>query len=211
MFHGGIPLCGKRERTGESEEQLLKEMAEFFSVIKELGSPPITALVATEESGSLKQAATELGWLCDRAADSGLKIMVELIGSTPQINCVRKARQLMEMAGRDNCGLLLDSFLMFMGEFDIEEIVRVPGERIYTVHISDAPGNKEKARLDMLKDRLFPGEGVIPIEELCSAVMATGYEGWFTVEIFNPDYSEIEPAVIAERSIDCLKKLMDKI
>ena len=209
MFHGGIPLSGKRERTGESEEQLLNEMAEFFSAVKELGSPPITALVATKENGSIKQAAVELGWLCDRAADLGLRIMVELIGIAPQINCVRRARQLMEMADRDNCGLLLDSFLMFMGDFDIEEIVRVPAERIYTVHISDAPGNKEKARLNMLKDRLFPGDGVIPLKELCSAVRATGYEGWYTIEIFNPDYLGIEPTVIGERSINCLKELME--
>jgi len=208
MFHDGIPLSGKRQRTGESEEQLLNEMAEFFSAVKELGSPPITALVATEEKGSIEQAAIELGWLCDRAADLGLRIMVELIGSAPQINCVRKARQLMEMADRHNCGLLLDSFLMFMGVFDIEEIARVPAERIYTVHISDAPANKEKAQLDMLKDRLFPGDGVIPLKELCSAVKATGYDGWFTIEIFNPDYLGIEPIVIGERSINCLTKLM---
>jgi len=207
MFHGGVPLAGKRARSGESREQLLREMEEFFQLVGELGAPPLTALVATQENGDLDQAGRDLAWLCDRAGKHGLRIMVELIGNAPLINSVRQARRLMEAAGKDNCGLLLDSFLMFLGEFDLDEVSRLPGERIYTVHLSDAPAGKARGELDMLRDRLFPGAGAIPLRELVQAVQATGYRGWYTVEIFNPDYNQRDPLEIAQLALGGMERL----
>jgi len=56
MFHGGIPLAGKRGRTGESDKQLIEEMEFLFLVTKELGSPPITALAELNETGPIQSA-----------------------------------------------------------------------------------------------------------------------------------------------------------
>lgn len=207
MFHDGIPLAGKRARTGETKEQLLEEMEFFFSVTKELGSPPVTALVELNEVGPLEKAVEDFGWLCDRAAGYDLKIMLEFSGSAPQANRIRDAWKLIQASKRTNCGLLLDSFLMFMKDLYLDDLEVVPAERIFTVHIADAKP-KPRHELNMLKDRLIPGEGIIPLKDLVNAVKKKGYNGFFTIEIFNEEYSRQDPLEIAKRSWKALKDLL---
>jgi len=209
MFRNGIPLAGKRARSGETDEQLIEEMEYLFLVTKELGSPPITALVELNETGSLQKAIEDFGWLCDRAAKHDLRIMLEFSGSAPQINRIKDAWNLIQTSKRPNCGLLLDSFLMFMKDLFLEDLELVLPEKIFTVHISDAKP-KPKNELNMLKDRLIPGEGVIPLKDLVRAVQKKGYDGFYTVEIFNEEYNRQDPLTIAKRSLEGLKKLLSE-
>ena len=45
----------------------------------------------------------------------------------------------------------------------------------------------------MLEDRLYPGEGVAPIESIVAMANEAGYSGYWTVELFNPEYAK-QPA-----------------
>jgi sugar phosphate isomerase/epimerase len=207
MFHDGIPLAGKRNRTGETKEQLVEEMHFFFSITRELGSPPVTALTPADEVGLLEEAARDFSWLCDQAAKYDLRVMLEFFGSAPQVNRIKDAWDLIEASKRDNCGLLLDSFLLFMGEFNLDDLNIVPADRIFAVHISDAKP-KPRGELDMLKDRLLPGHGVIPLREFVNAIRGTGYDGYFTVEIFNEEYAREDPVKIAQQSRELLEGIL---
>ena len=67
------------------------------------------------------------------------------------------------------------------------------------MQLADAK-RKPREQLNMLADRLFPGDGVIPIQPLVNALIARGYEGWWTVELFNLDYAAAPAEVIAARA-----------
>jgi sugar phosphate isomerase/epimerase len=207
MFHGGIPLAGKRGRTGETDQQLIEEMEFLFLVTKELGSPPITALVELNETGPIQKAIEDFSWLCDHADKHGLKIMLEFSGSAPQVNRTKVAWELIKESRKKNAGILLDSFLMFMNDLYLEDLEFLPTDRIFTVHISDAKA-KPKNELNMLKDRLIPGEGVIPLESFIKEIKRKGYDGYYTVEIFNEDYQKKDPLEIAIRSRIAVEKLL---
>ena len=207
MFKGGIPLAGKRGRTGETDQQLIEEMEFLFLVTKELGSPPITALAELNETGSIQNAIKEFAWLCDQANKHGLKLMLEFAGSAPQINRTKAAWELVKESGKKNAGLLLDSFLMFMKDLHLEDLELLPTDRIFTVHVSDAIG-KPKSELNMLKDRLIPGEGVIPLVPFLKEIKRKGYDGYYTIEIFNEAYQKKDPLEIAIRARSAVEKLM---
>jgi len=36
-------------------------------------------------------------------------------------------------------------------------------------------------------DRILPGEGVLPLEDYREAILATGYDGYWTLELLNKD------------------------
>ncbi len=207
MFKGGIPLAGKRARTGETDEQLIQEMELLFEVTKELGSPPITALAELNEAGSISNAIREFGWLCDQADKHGLRLMLEFAGSAPQINRTKAAWELVKESGKKNGGLLLDSFLMFMKDLYLEDLQLLPTDRIFTVHVSDAV-EKPKSELNMLKDRLIPGEGVIPLVPFIKEIKRKGYDGFYTIEIFNEDYQKRDPLEIATLARNAVEKLL---
>jgi hypothetical protein len=50
--------------------------------------------------------------------------------------------------------------------------------------------------------RLYPGEGVIPIDAILSSLHARGFDGVASVEIFRPEYWEQPPADVARTAYD---------
>jgi len=109
--------------------------------------------------------------------------------------------QLLEMIdeiGRPNVGLLVDSFHWFTAGHTVEELVRVPKERVVHVHINDAPDRPRDEQIDM--ERLLPGEGVIDLAGFLGALRQIGYEDYMGVETFSAELKALTPLAAARRA-----------
>lgn len=108
-------------------------------------------------------------------------------------------------------GLILDSFHTLARKIDPETIRRIPGDKIFFVHLADAP----HIEMDLLywsrHFRNMPGEGDLPITDFMKAVMATGYNGPVSLEIFNDQFRGGRPRTIAEDGYRALVALMDEV
>jgi sugar phosphate isomerase/epimerase len=210
QFHGGVPLVSRRQRTGgpeEAHDRLMGELHTFFRCCEELGCENVTAVPALREVGDLEVAAEEFGSLCDLARPHGLRLCLEFMGSAPQVDTLARAAELVARAGRSNGGILIDTFLFHEGGSDLADLGAVPLDRVFNVQLADAKG-MPRERLDMLTDRLFPGEGVAPVEAVVRALAERGYSGWWTVELFNPDYAAGDPRAIAARALASARQVM---
>lgn len=132
--------------------------------------------------------------LSDIAKTFGVKLAFEPIGDPRW--CVRSLRQCLDIVNavdRENVGIALDVFNLFLFDKlkDIEDIGQVPLEKIFVYHIDDC----EDWPLGVLDQchRLFPGDGVIPLKEFSSKLKNTGYDGIASLELFRPEYWEMEP------------------
>jgi sugar phosphate isomerase/epimerase len=59
--------------------------------------------------------------------------------------------------------------------------------------------------------RPLPGKGYFPCKEFIDALLETGYDGWFSVETFVPDYSERGQGVprrLAQEAWDCMNEFV---
>jgi sugar phosphate isomerase/epimerase len=65
-----------------------------------------------------------------------------------------------------------------------EVVARIPSELIYGVHVCDSlrfdGGIPDEA---ILRD-VGTGEGILPLTEWVDAVKSTGYQGWWSCELF---------------------------
>jgi 2-keto-myo-inositol isomerase len=212
QFHDGVPLvCGRRRNGGpdEADEVLLKRLRIFFERCAELECINITAAVALHETGDLRTAAEDLGSLCDLARPYGLRICVEFIGNAPQVRDARTANQMVQAANRANAGLVVDTFFVHQGSTRLADLAAVPIERIVNVQLADAkPGLPEK--LNMLEDRLFPGDGVARVQDVVSLLHRRGYAGWWTVELFNPEYRALPVQEVANKAFRTAKAMLQK-
>jgi sugar phosphate isomerase/epimerase len=86
-----------------------------------------------------------------------------------------------EAVGSSNIGLFFDADHLWESPNLLADIERA-GDRIFGVHINDMPVNPRPGI-----DRLIPGQGVIPLKEILHAIEATGYAGFYDVEIMSPD------------------------
>lgn len=135
-----------------------------------------------------------LNKLSDIAKPFGVKLAFEPIGDTRW--CVRSLQQCLDIINevdRENVGIALDAFNLFLFDKlnDIEDIGKVPLEKIFVYHIDDC----EDFPLGILDQchRLFPGDGVIPLKEISSKLKKVGYAEIASLELFRPEYWEMEP------------------
>jgi 2-keto-myo-inositol isomerase len=202
MFHGGVPLVSRRQRSGAADETqpaMMKRLHEFLERCEAFECANVTAVPALRETGDLAVAAEEFATLCDIARPYGVRLCLEFMGNAPQWNTLRSADVLTTAAGRSNGGILIDTFFVHQGESALSDIARVSPEKIFNVQLADAKP-KPRAALNMLEDRLFPGDGVAGVKEIVNALVQQGYDGWWTVEIFNPDFVHVPADEVAARA-----------
>jgi 2-keto-myo-inositol isomerase len=105
------------------------------------------------------------------------------------------AAEIVREAGRQNLGVVIDSFHFYAGGSTIAMIEQLDPELIQIFHINDA----EDLPRDQLEDRhrLLPGLGILPLREIVSAFRRIGYDKVASVEIFRPEYWERDPFELA--------------
>src|SRR5207302_1935426 len=96
---------------------------------------------------------------------------------------------------RPNVGMVIDTFHFYAGGSRLDDIARVPIDKLFVVHLNGC----EDLPRGQLTDahRLYPGEGPIPIEAILRALRTNGFDGTCSVEIFRPDYWQQDPHEVA--------------
>ena len=113
----------------------------------------------------------------DAAQPQGVRLALEPINryETTLINNTAEGLDLIDHVSADNFGLLLDTFHMNIEEADIEESIRVCGERIFHFHVADS-------------NRWYPGAGHLDFKSILEALFISGYSGWISGEFLpKPD------------------------
>ncbi len=157
---------------------------------------------------ALAAHARELKDLAALADRHGVRLAVEPIGRHTLCAGSDDALDLIRRAGNPgNVGLLVDSFHYFRSQISDAELDRIPLDKLFIIHVNDT----EDGAIDELTDanRVYPLEGVIPLDGMLGRLVARGYDGFLSVEIFRPEYWEQPGADVARQSARSLSNLMD--
>ena len=109
---------------------------------------------------------------------------------TDLIHTAADGLELIERVGKENFGLLLDTFHMNIEEPDIGDAIQTCGNRIFHFHVADS-------------NRWFPGAGHLDFVSILDGLIATGYQGFVSGEFMPlPDAD-----TAAEQGIGYLRNL----
>lgn len=156
--------------------------------------PTMTSEVYTgNEKEVFDDSVKVLNELADIAESYGVRLAFEPIGDRRWCcNSLRQGLEIVEAVGRDSVGLTVDCINFYMHDkaADLEQIRRIPKEKLFIFHINDC----EDLPLGILDHchRIMPGEGVIPVADIAEAVRSTGYDGPACLELFRPEYWEMD-------------------
>ncbi|MFT6091399.1 bifunctional sugar phosphate isomerase/epimerase/4-hydroxyphenylpyruvate dioxygenase family protein [Sulfitobacter sp.] len=184
-----------------------------FDLMQELGTDLVLVCSSChpEALGGIDRAAADFHELGDRAAKRDLRVGFEALAWGRHVNDHRDAWEIVRRADHNNVGLILDSFHTLARKIDPETIRRIPGDKIFFVQLADAP----LIDMDLLywsrHFRNMPGEGDLPVVDFMKAVMATGYSGPISLEIFNDQFRGGRPKTIAKDGHRSLIALMDDV
>ena len=150
-------------------------------------------------------AATYFADLCRAAQPFGVRVGLECLGQSPLVQDLASAWRIVEVAEMDNGGLVIDTFHFYRGGSTVPMIESIPGEKIFLVQISDAPGLPVRELRDW--HRLYPGTGAIPLESILAAVRAKGYNGYYSLELQNEEYWKEDPIIVAAEGFRSMRRL----
>lgn len=145
--------------------------------------------------------------LADLGKSYGIRVSFEPIGHhTYSIRKVLDGLDIVRGIRNHKIGLTIDTFNFYLGENTLEDLEKIPGDRISFVHFHDVAD----LPLDELSDenRLFPGEGVIDLKGFCKIFRDKDYHGPLSVELINPKLEEEPPKELIEKTWKSLKKYL---
>ena len=134
------------------------------------------------------RAAADLAEMAERAGRRGLRVGFEALSWGRHVNRWGHAWRIVQQAAHPALGLIVDSFHTLALGDDPSGIARVPAEKLFLVQMADAP----KLSMDVLSwsrhFRNFPGQGDLDVVGFMRAVLASGYTGPLSLEVFNDDF-----------------------
>jgi len=168
----------------------------------------ICSNVSPVSQGGIDRAAADFHALGELAASHGLRVGFEALAWGRHVNDYRDAWEIVRRADHQSIGIILDSFHALAPAFPVSAIQSIPADRIFLVQLADAP----KLGLDVLSwsrhFRCFPGQGDLPVNAFIEAIVATGYTGPLSLEIFNDQFrsgSAVRTATDGLRSLILLE------
>ena len=184
-----------------------------FDVMQELGTDLvlICSSVHPQGLGGIDRAADDLRELGERAAKRNLRIGYEALAWGRYVNDHRDAWEIVRRADHDNVGIIVDSFHTLGRKIDPETIRRIPGDKIFFVQLADAPAIDMDLLYWSRHFRNMPGEGDLDVVGFMRAVMATGYSGPISLEIFNDQFRGGSTEQVALDGHRSLIALMDDV
>ena len=189
-------------RDAGAYESIKKECEELSRIASEIGCPCIVVVpgrlppAGASRENVVAESIRVLNELCDIAAKHNVTLAFEFLGqpdcSVPTLDL---AAEIVRKAGRENLGLVIDSFHFYAGGSTFEMIEALDPKLIQVFHINDA----EDLPRDQLEDRhrLLPGLGILPLRGIISSFRRIGYDKVASVEIFRPEYWSRDPFELA--------------
>ena len=125
------------------------------------------------------------------------------------VNTWQHSWELVRRADHPALGVCLDSFHILARGSDTTAIADIDPGRLFFLQLSDAPTLDLGVLAWSRHHRLYPGQGAFDLVDLVATVLATGYDGPLSLEVFNDVFRQADPqptAVDAHRSLLALQE-----
>lgn len=203
-FQGGL-LTGRgdarREHWGHFERrlELLRELGIPVLVVAGDAFGPLGPQDLADLSGNLAASAA-------MAADAGVRLALEFDARASFPNNLQSAVALVEDVGHPNLGICLDWFHFSVGPSKPLDLSLLRRETLAHVQLSDTADVPREMAAD--SDRILPGEGGSPPDELVRRLVEIGYSGAVSVEVLDPRMWRVPPRQFGEIAITSLRAIL---
>lgn len=195
----------KRKAAIDDNKRAIEEAAE-------LGTSLVVLVCGSSPSQSLEDSRAQIhdgiAAVLPDAAAAGVKLAIEPLhpmyaDTRSAINTLTQANDLAEALNSPWVGVAVDVYHLWWDPVLEQEINRCgKNGHLLAFHICDW----SVPTTDLLLDRGLMGEGCIPVRKIRSWVEATGFEGFYEVEIFSNKYWKQDQSLFLEKIITAYKE-----
>lgn len=204
-------ICALSIRFGDEATSSRQAVAQTAAWASEIGAPPLVVLLGRSPGGLPTADARDLaaGGLAEAAAVAdpyGIALAIEWTGPRAIMPLPGDAIEIASLARVESVGVVIDTFHLYRAGVSLAEIGAIPADKLRIVHVNDA---EDRSRNDVTDwHRLFPTLGVIPAAKMVRTVLASGYRGYFSVEVFRHEFEQWPIDEIVGQSKHYLDRLL---
>ena len=206
-FINGIAFGQWANPDGAIRAAGLEETKRDMAALAEMGCPCVAAsMFGVHKPGAPALGAVEIadryGPVCDLGEKMGVRPLLEYWGHSVNMNRLEDALTVLSLVENGDTAVLADVYHTYRGGGDFATFRELRPGQLPVLHVNDYPLTKPRTEL-VDADRVWPGDGVAPWNEIFAALETTGLDPWLSVEVFNPSYWRSTPV---ETMREALKK-----
>jgi 2-keto-myo-inositol isomerase len=133
---------------------------------------------------------------------------MEFLGFVGQLNTIEDAVDVMQRSGRPDATTILDPFHVFRGGGSVESIANLTADQIAISHFNDVPAEPPREQQHD-PDRVMPGDGTFDLRRYLELLLATGYEGFLSLELFREDLWQQDPLAVAREGLEKMRQVVE--
>ena len=196
------------QQRAEGLEQSKRDMDSLRALGgRRIAAPPTGA---TNEAGlDLNAAAARYRELIEVGRARDVMPQIELWGFSKNLSTLAEVLYVAAAANHPDACILLDVYHMYKGGSDFSNIGLVPGAKMHCLHMNDYPDAPPREQIAD-KDRVYPGDGVAPLDHILRTLVAGGFRGTLSLELFNRTYWEQPPQQVAKLGLEKMKAAVER-
>jgi 2-keto-myo-inositol isomerase len=203
-FQGGLLVS-----QGDARREHWRHFAQRLALCGDLGIPVL--VVAGDVHGPLDpqdlgRLSASLVEAAKRAADANVRLALEFDARATFPNNLQSAVALVEDVGLPSLGICLDWFHYTVGPSKPLDLGLLTDRSLAHVQLSDIADVPREMATDA--DRILPGEGGSPLDDLVHRLGAIGYAGAVAVELQNPALWRVPPRQFGEVAMTALRRVI---
>jgi sugar phosphate isomerase/epimerase len=166
---------------------------------KRLAAPPAGA---TDTPGlDLGKAAERYRALLEAGDQIGVTPMLEVWGFSKNLNRLSVCACVALDTGHPKAAVLADIFHMYKGGSPFEGLRLLGGPALPVFHMNDYPATPSREEVND-GYRLFPGDGVAPMDQILRNLHAGGGRKVLSLELFNRKYYEMDALTAVKEGLE---------
>jgi 2-keto-myo-inositol isomerase len=204
---------------GHLHEYKIDVAKAMLKMAHEVGAKLLLICSSTSQhaSDSQEHVVADLRKLAMLALPLGVRIAYEALSWGKYVNVMSQSVAMVNAVDRANFGLGVDSFHILATDSDTNCIDLVAPEKIFFVQLADFMWQETRTKEEKIETarhfRVFPGEGVHSeqVVALTAKLDDLGYEGDYSFEVFNDDYSQLPLEFVAKRAAHSVRWLTSQV
>jgi 2-keto-myo-inositol isomerase len=182
----------------------LEEAKRCMDLVRQIGGERIAAppVGVTNATGLDPVALAErYRAMCALGQEMGVLPQLELWGFSKTLHLLGEVAFTGTEAAHPWACYLLDVYHIYKGGSQFPGLAMFRGERMFNFHINDYPADPPWATIAD-KDRVYPGDGVAPLNDILKTLHDVGYRGALSLELFNPTYWKQDAELVLKTGLE---------
>ena len=182
-----------------------------MDLVRQIGGTQIAAppAGATNAPIDLAAAAPRYADLLAVGREIGVTPMLELWGFSKTLSRIGEVAYVAVESGQADAAMLLDVYHIYKGGSDFHGLKLLNGAAIRHFHFNDYPADPPQSAIGD-EHRVHCGDGIAPLSQIIRDLYATGFHGAMSLELFNRQYWERDPAEVAKTGLEKMQAAVAK-